>query len=93
MVLVGPLSVEAAGVPVDAADVEVQPQLGEFFREPAVDLPPQLQSGLVEVLEVFLLVGLEPGAVVVEADAPHEIQSLAGVALKHIRVLRRKVVF
>ena len=82
--LVGPLAVEPPRIPVDPADMEVQPQLGELLHKAVVDLPPQLHGGLVEVLHIRLLVGGKPGPVVVEADAPQEVQRFAAVSGKHI---------
>ena len=74
---------EAAGVPVDAADVEVQVQLGEFLHKAVVDLGSQSHGGLVEILQVVAFVLREPGPVVIEADAPQEVQGFVAVASKH----------
>src|SRR5699024_196262 len=83
VVLVGTPAVEPPGVPVDPGNVEVQPQLGPLGGEAVVDLLPQRRRGLIETAEILLLVGLEPGPVVVEADPPQKVQGLLTIALKH----------
>ena len=74
---------EAAGVPVDAGDLVNEIIIRAFIPDKAVNLRPQGLHGAVEVVQVGFLMGLEPGPLVVEADAPHEIHRLVRKSGKH----------
>ena len=83
VVLVGSLAVEPPGVPVNAADLQDQRLMGQRCRQTVVHGLAQLTGGGQQVLLVIVLMGQEPAAFVVEADAPHEIHGLLAVSLKH----------
>ena len=74
---------EAAGVPVDAGDLVDEVVVRALVPDKGVNLRPQGLHGAVEVMQIDLLVGLEPGPLVVKADAPHEVHRLVGKAGKH----------
>lgn len=84
MVLVGSPAVEPPGIPVDPGDVEIQRQLGKVLPHKSLGLGSQLHGGLVQAAEVLLLVGQKPASLVIETDAPEEIQSLSAVSGKHV---------
>ena len=83
MILVGPSAVQAPGVPVDAGDFAAQPGDLMPVLEGVIDLLGQGLHGLIKVGQIFLFVGLKPGALIVEPDAPHKIDGGVGKALKH----------
>ena len=70
---VGSPAIQPPRIPIDAADAQHQGQFfvggGEFF----IDVFPQRPQGGLDIVEVLLLVALEPGALVVEPNAPEKI--------------------
>lgn len=87
MILIGPLSVETAGIPVDAADLQYQRFVGQHGMKAVVELLPQRTGGGQQVGLVLLFMLLKPAAVVIEADAPEKIHRLLVIALKHHHIL------
>ena len=85
MALVGSPAEQAPGVPIDPAHPDHQGEVlvagGELLVHPLGQLP---QGGL-DLVQIGLLVGLKPTALVVEADAPEEVVGLLGKTLKHRR--------
>ena len=70
----------------------LQQQPGDLMPvlEGVIDLLGQGLHGLIKVGQIFLFVGLKPGALIVEPDAPHKIDGGVGKALKHREILSVK---
>ena len=83
VILVGPPSVEAAGVPVNTGDLPDKAAVRPLLPKIRVHLVPKFPHRVIKMFQIDLLVGLKPIPLVVEADAPHEIHRLAGKACKH----------
>ena len=83
VVFVGPAAMEPPGVPVDAGHLADEPQVRPLLGEEVMELVRQSAHGLIELGEIGLLVGFKPAALIVEADAPHEVHGLVGKSGKH----------
>ena len=83
MVVERPAAEQAARVAVDAGDVQIEMQVGIIGLEPVIELGgKRLGRGHDGVLEFLLVLG-EPGAVVIEPDAPEYVDGLIGIASEH----------
>ena len=70
-------------VAVDAADVQPPVLPGIVLRQRGKDLLPQLAHGNVHIVRKILLVRHEPAPLVIQADAPKEVDGVLRKALKH----------
>ena len=70
-------------IPVDAGDMKVQLLLGIGGGHGGMDLAAQLLEGSDDQIQILLLVGLEPTALIIESDAPQKIHGALRKTLKH----------
>ena len=73
---------EPPGVPVDAGHLQQKRLVGILFVHGVVDLLAQRPGGRQHMGLIVLLVRQKPAALVVEPDAPEEIQRGGGIAFK-----------